>query len=57
MELLCFYPGREYLSLIFLSRLGGDGSKGELALNFCCLFVLLINNIPCMLALQHHVGS
>jgi len=42
---------------VSLSRLGGNGSKGELALNFCCLFVLLIKHIPFMLAFQHHVGS
>lgn len=48
MELLCFHPGREYLPLIFLSRLVEDGSRGKPAVSFCSLFVLLINDFAHM---------
>lgn len=50
MEWLCFHPGREYLPLIFLFWFGGNGSRRDLALSFCSLFVLLINSFPRVLA-------
>lgn len=50
MELLCFHPGKEYLPLIFLSWFGGNGSRRDLALSFCSLFVLLMNSFPHVLA-------
>lgn len=46
MELLRFYPGKEYQSLVFLCRLEGDGSKGELALHFCHL-LYASSSTPC----------